>query len=195
MFFSHASQLNIFFLDRDPAMCAFAHCDEHINEMIPVYSQIMSNAHHILDPESDIIEHIRPLDPGFPNVQMEVQVAWAKDVWGNYQWLHDLWFWMNKEYWYRYDEMHEDWNELYNKLSHIPNNILKGDFTVPPPLIPEEFKEDKLEDELQNTIAGYRKFYQWWVDNNDCAWSAPEGATRTAPNWIIRAEEAIDANV
>ena len=195
MFFNHASQLNIFFLDRDPAMCAFAHCDDHIREMIPVYSQILSNVHHILDPEGEITEHIKPLDPGFPNVQMEVQVAWAKDAESNYQWLHDLWFWMNKEYWYRFDGMHDDWNTMYNKLSHIPKNIPKGDFVSPSPLVPEEFKETKLEDDLQNTIAGYRNFYRWWVDNNDCEWSAPEGATRTAPNWIIRAEEAIDANV
>jgi len=195
MFFSHASQLNIFFFDRDPAMCAFAHCDEHIHEMIPVYTQILSNAHHILDPEGEITEHIKPLDPGFPNVQMEVQVAWAKDAESNYQWLHDLWFWMNKEYWYRFDGMHEDWNTMYNKLSHTPNNIPDSNFTSPPPLVPEEFKETKLEDDLQNTIAGYRNFYRWWVDNNDCEWSAPEGATRTAPDWIIREEETIDANV
>ena len=195
MFFSHASQLNIFFFDSDPSMCAFAHCDEHIHEMIPVYSQILSNAHHILDSEGEIIEHIKPLDPGFPNVQMEVQVAWAKDVSANYQWLHDLWFWMNKEYWYRFDGMHEDWNTLYNKLSHTPQNIPDSNFTSPSSLVPEEFKETKLEDDLQNTIAGYRNFYRWWVDNNDCKWSAPEGATRTAPDWIIRTEETIDANV
>ena len=195
MFFNHASQLNIFFLDRDPAMCAFAHCDDHIHEMIPVYSQIQSNSHHILDPEGEIIEHIKPLDPGFPNVQMEVQVAWAKDAESNYQWLHDLWFWMNKEYWYRFDGMHEDWNTLYNKLSHTPQNNPDSNFTSPSSLVPEEFKETKLEDDLQNTIAGYRNFYRWWVDNNDCKWSAPEGATRTAPDWIIRTEETIDANV
>ena len=195
MFFSHVSQLNIFFFDRDPSMCAFAHCDEHIHEMIPVYSQILSNAHHILDPEGEIIEHIKPLAPGFPNVQMEVQVAWAKDAESNYQWLHDLWFWMNKEYWYRFDGMHEDWNTLYNKLSHTPQNIPDSNFTSPSSLVPEEFKETKLEDDLQNTIAGYRNFYRWWVDNNDCKWSAPEGATRTAPDWIIRTEETIDANV
>ena len=195
MFFSHASQLNIFFLDKNPQMCAFAHCDDHIREMIPVYSQILSNAHHILDPEGDIIEHIKPLDPSYPNVQMEVQVAWVKDNRGNYQWLHDLWFWMNKEYWYRFDGMHDDWNTLYNKLSHTPQNIPDSNFTSPSPLVPEEFKEDQLEDDFQNVIAGYRKFYRWWVDNNDCEWSAPEGATRTAPDWIIREEETIDANV
>ena len=147
MFFSHASQLNIFFFDSDPSMCAFAHCDEHIHEMIPVYSQILSNAHHILDPEGEIIEHIKPLDPGFPNVQMEVQVAWAKDAESNYQWLHDLWFWMNKEYWYRFDGMHEDWNTLYNKLCHTPQNIPDSNFTSPSSLVPEEFKETKLEDD------------------------------------------------
>ena len=195
MFFSHASQLNIFFFDRDPSMCAFAHCDDHIHEMIPVYSQILSNAHHILDPEGEIIEHIKPLDPGFPNVQMEVCVAWAKDAESNYQWLHDLWFWMNKEYWYRFDGMHEDWNTLYNKLSHTPQNIPDSNFTSPSSLVPEEFKETKLEDDLQNTIAGYRNFYRWWVDTNDCEWSAPEGATRTAPDWILRSEETINANV
>ena len=167
MFFSHASQLNIFFFDRDPAMCAFAHCDDHIHEMIPVYSQILSNAHHILDPEGEITEHIKPLDPGFPNVQMEVQVAWTKDAESNYQWLHDLWFWMNKEYWYRFDEMHDDWSDYYNKFSHIPQNITKGDLNPPPALVPEEFKEDQLEDDFQNVIAGYRKFYRWWIDNND----------------------------
>ena len=126
---------------------------------------------------------------------MEVQVAWAKDAESNYQWLHDLWFWMNKEYWYRFDGMHEDWNTLYNKLSHTPQNIPDSNFTSPSSLVPEEFKETKLEDDLQNTIAGYRNFYRWWVDNNDCKWSAPEGATRTAPDWIIRTEETIDANV
>ena len=185
MFFSHASQLNIFFLDMNPQMCAFAHCDDHIHEMIPVYSQILSNAHHILDPESDIVEHIKPLDPGFPNVQMEVQVAWAKDIWGNYQWLHDLWFWMNKEYWYRFDGMHDDWNTYYNKLSHIPNNIPKGDMTSPPSLVPDDLKETQLEDDFQNTIGSYRNFYKWWVNNNECVWSSPEEGTRTRPDWIV----------
>ena len=185
MFFSHASQLNIFFFDSDPSMCAFAHCDEHIHEMIPVYSQILSNAHHILDPEGEIIEHIKPLDPGFPNVQMEVQVAWVKDNDGNYQWLHDLWFWMNKEYWYRFDSMHDDWNDYYNKFSHIPQNITKGDMTSPPSLVPDDLKETQLEDDFQNTVGSYRNFYKWWVDNNECVWSSPEEGTRTRPDWIV----------
>jgi len=177
--------LNIFVLDSDPKMCAFAHCDNHVKEMIPVYAQILCNAHHLLDPKGSILKDLDGLDPDFPLIQMEINTSWAKDNNKNYQWLHDVWFWLNKEYWYRFDEIHESWNKLYNKLSHIPNNIIEGDLTSPPQNIPEDCIESGLEDELQNTIAGYRKFYGQWCKENDANWSTPEGATRTPPSWII----------
>lgn len=176
--------MNIFVLDSDPKMCAYAHCDDHVKEMIPVYAQILCNTHHLLDPEGDILEHLNPLDPGFPFIQMELSVAWAKDNNANYQWLHDVWFWLHKEYWYRFDEIHDDWSKFYNKLSHIPNNIIEGDLTTPPQNIPENCIETNLEDELQNTIAGYRKYYTQWCKENDVEWSTPDGATRTPPSWI-----------
>ena len=182
--------LNIFVLDSDPKMCAFAHCDNHVKEMIPVYAQILCNAHHLLDPKGSILKDLDGLEPDFPLIQMEINTSWAKDNKNNYQWLHDVWFWLNKEYWYRFDEIHESWNKLYNKLSHTPNNIIEGDLTSPPQNIPEDCIENGLEDELQNTIAGYRKFYGQWCKENDAKWSTPEGATRTPPSWIIE-----DANV
>ena len=182
--------MNIYFLDSDPKMCAYAHCDKHVKEMIPPYTQILCNTHHLLNPEGSIIKDLDELDPGFPFVQMELAVAWAKDTKTNYQWLHDLWFWMNKEYWYRFDGMHEDWNRLYNKLSHIPENIAEGDLTPPPQIDREWPKEYELEDEIQNTIAGYRDYYIDYCKENDAEWSTPEGATRTPPSWILE-----DANV
>ena len=182
--------MNIYFLDSDPKMCAYAHCDKHVKEMIPPYTQILCNTHHLLNPEGSIIKDLDELDPGFPFVQMELAVAWAKDTKTNYKWLHDLWFWMNKEYWYRFDGMHEDWNRLYNKLSHIPENIAEGDLTPPPQIDREWPKEYELEDEIQNTIAGYRDYYIDYCKENDSKWSTPEGATRTPPSWILE-----DANV
>jgi hypothetical protein len=177
--------MNIFVLDSNPKMCAFAHSDDHVKEMIPVYAQILCNAHHLLDPKGSILKDLDGLEPDFPLIQMEINTSWAKDNKNNYQWLHDVWFWLNKEYWYRFDEIHESWNKLYNKLSHIPNNIIEGDLTSPPQNIPEDCIESGLEDELQNTIAGYRKFYGQWCKENDANWSTPEGATRTPPSWII----------
>ena len=104
----------------------------------------------------------------------------------NYQWLHDLWFWLQKEYWYRFDDIHDTWNRLYNKLSHIPNNISEDNFVSPEQWeIPEEFVENNLEDIFQNTIAGHRNYYTNYCKENDAKWSAPEGATRTAPSWIV----------
>ena len=182
--------MNIYFLDSDPKMCAYAHCDKHVKEMILEYAKILCNVHHLLNPEGSIIKDLDELDPGFPFIQMELAVAWAKDTKANYQWLHDLWFWLNKEYWYRFDEIHDSWNKLYNKLSHIPNNIIEGDLTPPPQIDRAWPKEYELEDEIQNTIAGYRNYYGHWCKENDAMWSTPEGSTRTPPSWIIE-----DANV
>jgi len=100
-------------------------------------------------------------------------------------WMHDLWFWMHKEYWYRYDEMHEDWTNLYNKLSHTPENIIKGEFTSPPLSVPKEFMVHGLEDEFQNTIESYRSYYKNWVMENDAKWGGIVENMRTPPSWIL----------
>ena len=97
---------------------------------------------------------------------------------------------MNKEYWYRYDQMHEDWTNLYNKLSHTPENIIKGERTSPPLSVPEEFMVHGLEDEFQNTIESYRSYYKNWVKENDAKWGGIVENMRTPPSWIIE-----DANV
>ena len=182
--------MNIFVLDSNPKMCAFAHSDDHVKEMIPVYAQILCNTHHLLDPEGSILKDLNDLDPAFPLIQMETSTAWAKDTTANYQWLHDVWFWLNKEYWYRFDDIHESWNKFYNKLSHIPNNIIEGDLNSPPQNIDTSYVQEGLEDDLQNIIAGYRNYYIHWCKDNDADWSTPDGATRTPPSWIIE-----DANV
>ena len=61
--------MNIFVLDSDPKMSAYAHCDDHVKEMIPVYAQILCNTHHLLDPEGSIIKDLESLDPTFPFIQ------------------------------------------------------------------------------------------------------------------------------
>lgn len=174
--------INIYFLDSDPKMSAFAHCDEHVKEMIPAYTQILCNAHHLLDPDSSIIKELNELKR---DTSIN-ETTWVTETKDNYQWLHDLWFWLQKEYWYRFDDMHDTWSRLYNKLSHIPNNISEDNFVSPEQWeIPEEFVENNLEDIFQNTIAGHRNYYTNYCKENDVKWSAPEGATRTAPSWIV----------
>ena len=57
--------MNILFLDQDPRMSAFAHCDEHVKDMIPIYTKLLSTAHHLLDPKGQIVPHLEELDPDY----------------------------------------------------------------------------------------------------------------------------------
>ena len=175
--------MNILFLDIDPRMCAYAHCDEHVKSKIPIYTKLLSTAHHLLDPKGKIVPHLNEVDP-------DCKDDWVKSNDANYMWMHDLWFWMHKEYRYRYDKMHEDWTNLYNKLSHTPENIIKSELTSPPLSVPEEFMVHGLEDEFQNTIESYRSYYKNWVKENDAKWGGLVENMRTPPSWILE-----DANV
>jgi hypothetical protein len=146
--------------------------------MIPIYTKLLSNAHHLLDPKSKIIEYLDEVDPDYKD-------AWVKSNDANYMWMHDLWFWMHKEHWFRYDEMHDDWTNLYNKLSHTPENIIKGELTPPPLLVPEEFMVYGLEDEFQNTIESYRSYYMNWSTENNAKWGGLVEDMRQPPSWIL----------
>ncbi len=170
--------MNILFLDTDPRMCAYAHCDEHVKSMIPIYTKLLSNAHHLLDSKSKIIEYLDEVD-------LDYKDDWIKLNHANYMWMHDLWFWMHKEHWFRYDEMHDDWTNLYNKLSHTPDKISKGELTPPPLLVPEEFMVHGLEDEFQNTIESYRSYYMNWSTENNAKWGGLVEDMRQPPSWIL----------
>ena len=169
--------MNILFLDIDPKMCAYAHCDEDVNQKIPVYTKLLTAAHYFLDPKGEILKSLNSPE------EHEPEGAWWVEVTNsNYQWLHDLWFWLHKEYWYRYDTMHEDWSKFYNKLSHVPKFIKEGEFTAPPG--PTEIPE-VLEDKIQNSIEASRQIYRKECKENDAKWGGLVENMRTPPSWII----------
>ena len=173
--------MNILFLDIDPKMCAYAHCDEDVNQKIPVYTKLLTAAHYFLDPKGEILKSLNSPE------EHEPEGAWWVEVTNsNYQWLHDLWFWLHKEYWYRYDTMHDDWSKFYNKLSHVPKNITKGELTVPP----SPTKIEGLEDEIQNSIESFRQVYIKQCKETDAKWGGIVENMRTPPSWILE-----DANV
>ena len=168
--------MNILFLDIDPKMCAYAHCDEDVNQKIPVYTKLLTAAHYFLDPKGEILKSLNSPE------EHEPEGAWWVEVTNsNYQWLHDLWFWLHKEYWYRYDTMHDDWSKFYNKLSHVPKNITKGELTVPP----SPTKIEGLEDEIQNSIESFRQLYTKQCKENNAKWGGIVENMRTPPSWII----------
>ena len=167
--------MNILFLDVDPKMCAYAHCDEDVKLKILTYTKMLTAAHYSLDPEGDIL---KSLDP--PDESILEPAWWVEANNSNYQWLHDLWFWLHKEYWYRYDAMHEDWSKFYNKLSHVPRNILEGELTV----LPSPTKVEILEDDVQNSIESFRQVYSKQCKDTKAKWGGLVENMRTPPSWI-----------
>ena len=45
--------MNIFYLHKDPDICAEYHCDKHVLKMIIEYAQLLSTAHRMLDGEEE----------------------------------------------------------------------------------------------------------------------------------------------
>ena len=174
--------IHILFLDIDPKMCAYAHCVKDVKLKILTYTKLLANAHYNLDPEGEILKSLDPPVIVFPSTQW-----WVEANNSNYQWLHDLWFWLHKEYWHRYDAMHEDWSKFYNKLSRVPKNIKEGEFAAPPG--PTEIAK-VLEDEIQNSIEASRQIYTKQCKDNDAKWGGIVENMRTPPSWILE-----DANV
>ena len=43
--------MNIFYLNKDPKICAEQHCDKHVVKMIVEYAQLLSTAHRVIDGE------------------------------------------------------------------------------------------------------------------------------------------------
>ena len=173
--------IHILFLDIDPKMCAYAHCDKDVKLKILVCTKLLANAHHSLDPEGEILKSLNSPE------EHEPEGAWWVEVTNsNYQWLHDLWFWLHKEYWYRYDAMHDDWSKFYNKLSRVPKNITEGELTAPP----SPTKIEGLEDDIQNSIESCRQLYTKQCKENDAKWGGIVENMRTPPSWILE-----DANI
>ena len=81
--------------------------------------------------------------------------------------------------------MHEIWAKLYNKLSHKPDGIKEGELTSPPLTIASGFQVEGLEDDLQNTIEGYRNYYIKWTKDKNAKWGGIVENMRQPPNWII----------
>ncbi len=157
--------MNIFYLDPNPRTCAEMHCDKHVVKMIIEYAQLLSTAHRVLDgvatPGRTATGRRRTdyvLHPNRDGVLYRAthlnhpSAVWARATSANYDWLYVLWRELMIEYTYRYNK-HHACEKLINGLKPLPYNITKGDFTEPPPAMPDYCKIKG------NSVASYRNYY------------------------------------
>ena len=158
--------MNIFFLDRDIAKCAQAHCDKHVNKMILEGAQLLASAHHLTNPDAlDIPNMYRLTHKNHPDA------VWVRASINNYLYLMDLMEALNNECQYRYEHnkthvsLAKVWDWPYPALPDIK-------FTEPPKCVHDDWKQ------MPDTVEAYREYYK--RDKREIAsWTK-----RQQPNWF-----------
>ena len=105
--------MNIFYLHKDPVVCAPLHCDKHVVKMIIEYAQMLSTAHRMLDGKEyiDASSGRRIRRWRHPNSNMDgvlykashinhPSAIWVRASVNNYQWTLRLWQQLCFEYTY-----------------------------------------------------------------------------------------------
>lgn len=158
--------MNIFYLHSDPRTCAQMHNDKHCVKMIVEYAQLMSTAHRLLDgvPYTDKTANGRSIQrwrlEGLADTVMmkashinHPSAVWARANRRNYVWLYHLWYYLCKEYTYRYGKVHAVETRMLEALYLPPANLLSNEFYPPTPAMPDTYKV------AGDSITSYRNYY------------------------------------
>jgi len=160
--------MNIFYLDKDPKICATYHNDKHCVKMVLEYAQILSTTHRVSYDYSDI------QTPLYKSTHINhPSTIWARESKSNYEWLYMLFGYLCDEYRYRYDRKHATDHKLRDILSTTPRTIPNDGFTAPPLAMPDDCK---IHDDH---LASYRKYYMVHK-SHIAAWT-----NRDCPDWYM----------
>jgi hypothetical protein len=139
--------MNIFYLDKDPKICATMHCDKHVVKMIIEYAQLLSTAHRVLDGTSNNTltkskrkyttwVHPKPIMESTlykSTMKNHPSAIWVRESVTHYEYLKELWKHLSDEYTHRYGKMHSTYIKLKDVLKLNPINIPNIPFKDPPP--------------------------------------------------------------
>ena len=172
--------MNIFFLDKDPNICATYHCDKHVLKMIVEYAQILSTAHRVLDGKKVTIDkkvsyvlHFSFDDRLYKATHINHPSSlWARQSLANYITLYNLFVALCDEYVHRYGKIHATDFKLRFALANIPKNIPIIEGTDPPLIMTEDIKVEG------DAVQSYRNCYNW-DKFYMCSWKK-----RPIPTWF-----------
>ncbi len=189
--------MNIFHLDKILKLCAHYHCDKHVVKMILEYAQMLSTAHRMLDCIDIIKEEsknnmmVKRFVLHDKNLDFLLYKAshinhpcniWVRESAGNYNYLYELFVYLNEEFTYRYGSIHSTFTKLNDYLKFLPKNILldnQTNYFAIPLCMPDEYKE-------KSYIESYRNFYIYGKSQKfNLTWKK-----RDVPEWYFE----IDSN-
>lgn len=183
--------MNIFYLDKNPKVCAQMHVDKHCVKMILEYAQLLSTAHRVLDgtlctgtsktgrkqTRYALYDHREDILYSATHIN-HPSAIWCRQSVSNYIWLAELLEECCIEYSYRYGKIHKvESSGLMQALkNNIPKNISNQPFTEPTPAMPDDVKV------AGDSIASYRNYYAM---NKGHLWSwAGKINSRERPQWL-----------
>jgi hypothetical protein len=180
--------MNIFYLHNDTRLCAEQHVDKHVVKMILEYAQLLSTAHRFLDgtisvgksasgrkKTSYVLMDSRDSILYSATHINHPSAIWARKNVQNYMWLAELLEQTCVEYTYRYGKVHSvERSGLMQMLkNNFPMNLPIGEFTEPPPAMPDDCKVPG------NSIQSYHNYYIQ-KKNHFAKWK-----NRPTPDWFI----------
>lgn len=179
--------MNIFYLDQDIIECAKFHCDKHVVKMPTEHIQMLSTAHRVLDGhEVTIMSTSGRKTKGYRlSDQYDNEVfykathvnhpsaIWARSNRSCYEYLYMLTVALCEEHTHRYGTIRSCIvSGLLDRLATPPKNIRRGDFTEPPPAMPEAYIV------AGDSVTSYRTYY-----SNDKQHIA-QWKHRAVPHWF-----------
>lgn len=138
--------MNIFYLARDPKVCAQYHCDKHCVKMILETAQILTAVHYYYGNGDNMTYKLTHAN--------HPCTVWAGLSRQNYSWLWRLGYELCEEYTIRYGKRHkcQDMFEDVRQLEYSPWGMFDAGFWSPPQCMPDEYKQN-------NTVSAYRAYY------------------------------------
>jgi len=168
--------MNIFFLDRDPRLCAAYHGDKHVRKMMLEYAQLLCGAHHAAGNLLGLTGLYKP-----SHLQNRYSL-WTRESAGHYAWLYRLWEELAGEYTRRkqarlpnnteVSHQHASWWQLGEMLRKPPHE-LRCPWKDPPAC------DALLGWKNIDRVEGYRMLYMG-PKRHLAVWSPPA----TTPEWF-----------
>lgn len=180
--------MNIFYLDKNPRVCAEMHVDKHCVKMILEYAQLLSTAHRYLDGiltvgvsksgrqrKQYVLSDEREQVLYSATHINHPSAIWVRQSAQNYMWLAEMLECLCNEYTYRYGKIHkvESIGLMQLLKNEFPKNLPEGVWTEPTPAMPDHYKV------AGDSISSYKNYYLG-DKTRMFSWK-----NRPTPSWIV----------
>lgn len=177
--------MNVFVLDKDPAVAAKYHVDKHVVKMIVETAQLLCTAHRVCDGTPLVVQRKRKhteyvlsdtrndilYKASFVNHPCNV---WARETKQNYEWLSKLGVCLVKEYTHRYHKLHKTEPLIQFLHDCTPKNI-KDEYLTPfAQAMPDQYKNPNAVQAYRDYYMGEKKRFATWKTQIPYWWDLGE---------------------